>query len=103
MAQRVYLAIDIGASSGRHMAGSFDGRALKLTETYRFENGPTPVAGRLYWDLLAQWNHVRQGLRAARQAGLGEIASIGVDTGRHEDARHDFLVGSELPNHRRHP
>ncbi len=80
MAQRVYLAIDLGASSGRHVAGAFDGRALRLTETYRFENGPTPVAGRLYWDLLAQWNHVRHGLRAAREAGLGEIASVGVDT-----------------------
>jgi len=80
MAQRVYLAIDIGASSGRHMAGSFDGKALRLNEAYRFENGPTPVAGRLYWDLLAQWNHVRHGLRAAREAGLGEIASVGVDT-----------------------
>jgi len=80
MAKRVYLAIDIGASSGRHMAGSFDGQALRLTEAYRFENGPTQLAGRLYWDLPCQWNHVRQGLRAASAAGLGQIASVGVDT-----------------------
>jgi len=80
MAQRAYLAIDMGASSGRHVAGLFDGQRLRLSEIYRFENGPVPAAGHLYWDLLAQWSHVRQGLRAAGAAGLGEIASVGVDT-----------------------
>lgn len=78
MAQRTYLAIDLGASSGRHLAGRFDGEQLSLVEVYRFENGPVPVGGHLYWDLLAQWSHVRTGLRAAAQ--LGEIASVGVDT-----------------------
>ena len=38
---RVYLAVDLGASSGRIVAGSFDQRRLELTEVYRFENGPT--------------------------------------------------------------
>ncbi|MBI3839501.1 MAG: rhamnulokinase [Planctomycetia bacterium] len=80
MAQRAYLAIDMGASSGRHVAGLFDGKSLKLAEIYRFENGPVPAGGHLYWDLLAQWNHVRQGLRAGSAVGLGEIVSVGVDT-----------------------
>jgi rhamnulokinase len=80
MAQRAYLAIDMGASSGRHVAGLFDGQSLKLAEVYRFENGPVPAAGHLYWDLLGQWNHVRHGLRAAGVAYPGQIASVGVDT-----------------------
>jgi len=78
MAQRTYLAIDLGASSGRHVAGKFDGETLSLTEVYRFANGPVAAAGHLYWDLLSQWMQVRAGLSAAAQ--LGEIASVGVDT-----------------------
>ena len=42
----------MGASSGRHVLGRFDGQRLRLEEVYRFENGPVEVAGRLYWDLL---------------------------------------------------
>ena len=42
--------------------------------------GPRRSPAASYWDLLAQWNHIRHGLRAAREAGLGEIASVGVDT-----------------------
>ncbi len=80
MAQRTYLAIDIGASSGRHVAGSFNGQTLSLREIYRFENGPIRAAGTLYWDLLAQWRDVCRGLRAAATADLGSIASVGVDT-----------------------
>jgi rhamnulokinase len=80
MAQHGYLAIDIGASSGRHVAGLFDGQRLELREIYRFENGPVQAAGRLYWNLLAQWQDIRRGLRAAAAANLGEFASVGVDT-----------------------
>ena len=79
MARRGYLAIDLGASSGRHVVGMFDGRRLELAELYRFDNGPVAAAGQLYWDLLAQWAHVGRGLRAAAASG-GEIASVGVDT-----------------------
>ena len=80
MAQRAYLAIDLGASSGRHVLGRFDGHALELAEVYRFENGPVSAAGHLYWDLLAQWWHVCRGLRAAKAASGDEITSLGVDT-----------------------
>ena len=81
MAEKAYLAVDMGASSGRHVLGLFDGEQLRLEEVYRFENGPVEVAGRLYWDLLGQWSHVRQGLRAAAAARPGDsIASVGVDT-----------------------
>ncbi len=80
MTSTVFLAIDMGASSGRHVAGLFDGQRLTLEEVHRFENGPVPAAGRLYWDLLRQWENVQQGLRAAAGSYGDRIRSIGVDT-----------------------
>ena len=65
MAEQIFLAVDMGASSGRHLAGRFDGRRLALEEIHRFDNGPVAMAGRLYWDLPALWSNVVQGLRAA--------------------------------------
>ena len=62
MASTVFVAVDLGASSGRHVAGAFDGQRLSLEELYRFENGPVPMAGRLYWDLPYQWSHLVQGM-----------------------------------------
>ncbi len=81
MAEKAYLAIDMGASSGRHLVGRFDGQKLRLQEVYRFENGPVEIVGHLHWDLLGLWSHVCRGLRAA--AALqppASIASVGVDT-----------------------
>ncbi|MFZ5829342.1 MAG: rhamnulokinase [Planctomycetota bacterium] len=80
MAEKLYLAVDMGASSGRHVLGRFDGRSLALEETYRFENGPVEIGGRLHWDLLGQWSHVRQGLRATAAKTGPALASVGVDT-----------------------
>ncbi|HEX3725089.1 MAG TPA: FGGY family carbohydrate kinase, partial [Pirellulales bacterium] len=79
MADRVYLAVDMGASSGRHVAGLFNGQHLELAEVYRFDNGPVRAAKHLYWDLLAQWTQLTQGLRAAG-ARWPQITSVGVDT-----------------------
>ena len=80
MTQKTYVAVDMGASSGRAVAGLFDGQKLQLEEVYRFENGPVGVAGHLYWDLLCQWSHVRQGLRAAGAKWGNNVTSVGVDT-----------------------
>lgn len=80
MAEKAYLAVDMGASSGRHVVGLFDGRKLRLEEVYRFENGPVEMAGSLFWDFPRQWNDVRQGLRAAGARFGSQIASVGVDT-----------------------
>jgi rhamnulokinase len=79
MASSVFLAVDLGASSGRHVAGAFDGARLSLDEVYRFDNGPVPMAGRLYWDLPALWAHVQQGMRVAAAHQGGRIRSIGID------------------------
>ncbi|HYW80679.1 MAG TPA: rhamnulokinase, partial [Thermoguttaceae bacterium] len=80
MTEKAFLAIDMGASSGRHMAGLFDGKKLRLEEIYRFENGAVEAAGRLYWDLLGLWSHVRQGLRAAGSQLGDRVVGVGVDT-----------------------
>ncbi|MEY3204204.1 MAG: Rhamnulokinase, partial [Planctomycetota bacterium] len=51
MTRSIALAVDLGASGGRVVAGSFDGRLLELEEIHRFENGPVSLGGRLIWDL----------------------------------------------------
>ncbi|MCE9553098.1 MAG: rhamnulokinase [Planctomycetes bacterium] len=80
MADNVYLAIDLGASSGRHVAGLFDGSRLNLAEVYRFDNGPVYVNDHMYWDVLGLWQHIQKGLRAAGTTYGGRLKSLGVDT-----------------------
>lgn len=77
---KVYLAVDIGASSGRVMAGKFDGERLAVEEVYRFENGPVPIAGQMHWDVLSQWSEIQEGLRSAAARFGDQIVSLGVDT-----------------------
>ena len=80
MAERIYLAADLGASSGRLLAGSFDGTRLRLAELHRFENGPVAVAGSKYWDLLALWQQIQAGMRGAASRYGRDVASLSVDT-----------------------
>ncbi len=104
MAERIYVAIDLGASSGRHVAGRFDGQRLQLEEIHRFDNGPVVVGDSLHWDLLYLWNEVLRGLRAARQKFGSEITSVGVDTWGVDFGllgRGDVLLGN--PYHYRDP
>lgn len=77
---QVFLAADLGASSGRVVAGLFNGTKLSLEEVYRFDNGGVHLAGRMQWDLLNQWQHVVRGLRAASKQYAGRVTSVGVDT-----------------------
>ena len=78
--QQVYLAVDIGGSSGRVVAGEFDGRTIALEEVYRFENGGSAANDRMYWDMLKQWEHIVDGVSAA-SAKYGErVVSLGLDT-----------------------
>jgi rhamnulokinase len=80
MAEPTYLAVDLGASGGRVLAGSFDGKRLWLEELHRFENAAVPAAGGLFWDLLRLWGQVCQGLRLAGSRFGSAIRSVGVDT-----------------------
>ena len=73
-----YLAIDIGASSGRHIVGWFENGALKTEEVYRFPNGVMEQDGHLVWDIDALLGHVKAGIEAAR--AKHEITSLSIDT-----------------------
>src|SRR5687767_14424944 len=79
MATRNLLAFDLGAESGRALLGRFDGNRLTLEEKHRFANPTARVNGHLHWNLLAQWEEVKVGLRKAA-AGSGAIDAIGIDT-----------------------
>lgn len=74
-----YLAIDIGASSGRHMLGYLEGGKLKLEEVYRFPNGLVQRSGHLCWDVDALYGHILAGLNeCARQGKTPHF--MGIDT-----------------------
>jgi rhamnulokinase len=80
MREQVYLAIDLGAESGRVMAGSWNGTAMRVEELHRFANGPVALAGTLRWDVLRLWSEIQDGLRIAARRFGDTIVSIGVDT-----------------------
>lgn len=80
MTERVYLAIDLGAESGRVIAGLFDGRQIRLEELHRFPNGPVSVAGTRRWDLIGLWKEIQTGLQQAALKFGKKIVSVGVDT-----------------------
>lgn len=74
-----FLAIDIGASSGRHIVGSTDGGELTTTEVFRFPNGALSEDGELYWDIDSIVENVRKGIDVALER-FGSIESLSVDT-----------------------
>jgi rhamnulokinase len=80
MPQRVYLAIDLGAESGRVMAGKWNGRKLDLEEIHRFPNGPVHLAGTMRWDVLRLWAEIQAGLAMAASRFGKSIVSVGADT-----------------------
>jgi rhamnulokinase len=80
MARDVAVAVDLGASGGRVVAGSFDGRLLDLEDIHRFENFPVAMAGQLVWDLPRLWHEVTTGLRAAGARHGRAVSTVGVDT-----------------------
>jgi rhamnulokinase len=77
---RVYLAVDLGAESGRVVAGHFDGERVSLQEIHRFPNGPVAVRETLYWDILRLWTGIKTGLTEAAARFGDRVAGIGLDT-----------------------
>ena len=76
---KYYLAVDIGASSGRHMLASMvDGR-MQLEEVYRFPNGMDHKNGALCWDVKRLFTEIKNGLKRCKE--LGKIpTSMAIDT-----------------------
>ena len=73
------LAIDIGASSGRHIVGWMENGVIKTQEVYRFPNGVTEVDGHLTWDVDALERHVRIGIEEALKE-FPQFESLSIDT-----------------------
>lgn len=77
--QPYFLAIDIGASSGRHILGSVREGKIQLEEVHRFANRQLRIGGHTCWDLQNLWQGILAGLKACR--ALGRLpATVGIDT-----------------------
>src|SRR5215213_7553098 len=75
-----FLAVDLGASSGRVMLGRWDGQQFDLHELHRFLNGPVQVRGHLHWDVLRLWQEIKAGIAHYGAQFDEPLVSIGIDT-----------------------
>lgn len=80
MAAHTFLAVDLGASSGRVIAGHTDLATLRLEEVHRFENVPLCLPGGQFWDIPRLFSEVLEGLRRAVQQFGPSITSLAIDT-----------------------
>lgn len=76
----ICIAIDLGAESGRVVAGIFDGDKLVLEELHRFPNRPVELFGRCHWNFFALYRDILDGIAIAAKRHGDRIASLGIDT-----------------------
>jgi rhamnulokinase len=92
---RRYLALDLGAESGRAVLGYVDGERLVYEEVHRFPNRPVQLPGALHWDILSLYREVCQAIDSA-QGSSGTLDSVGIDAWGVDfgllDARGDLLT-----------
>lgn len=74
-----YLAVDIGASSGRHIIGWLEDGTIKLEEIHRFENGMKQREGSLCWDVEQLFQEIINGMKKCAEKGMIPV-SVGIDT-----------------------
>ena len=77
--ERYYLAIDIGASSGRHMLASMKDGKMQLEEVYRFPNGMDDKNGTLCWNVERLFTEIKNGLKKCKEIGKLPV-SMAIDT-----------------------
>ncbi len=75
-----YIAVDLGAESGRVMLGTISDAELKLEEIHRFGNGPIEQAGSLRWDFNKLFSNIKDGIAKAVKAADRQVCGIGVDS-----------------------
>lgn len=81
MAEKSYLAMDFGASTGRGILGGFDGKKLELKEIHRFRNYYVPVKGKFYWDIFRLYHEIESSVKKVVRLENGRgLCSIGIDT-----------------------
>jgi rhamnulokinase len=78
--EKVYLAVDFGAESGRVMAGIWNGKKLSLEEVNRFPNGAVALGESIRWDIMRLWAEVQNGLALAGKKYGKKVVSVGADT-----------------------
>lgn len=76
---KYYLAIDIGASSGRHILAHMDKGRIRLQEIWRFDNGMANIDGHLCWDVDRLFHNILLGMKKCKELGLVP-KSVGIDT-----------------------
>ena len=76
---KYYLAVDIGASSGRHILAHLEDEKIVLEEMYRFTNGNVTRDGHLCWELDRLFEEIVNGIAACAKAGKAP-SSMGIDT-----------------------
>ena len=74
-----YLAVDIGASSGRHILGHLEDGRMVLEEVYRFPNGMKEIHGHLCWDTDELFSNIKEGMKRCKELGKLPV-SMGIDT-----------------------
>ncbi|MCQ3035938.1 MAG: rhamnulokinase [Bacilli bacterium] len=102
-----FLAIDFGASSGRHIVGYEENGELVLKEVYRFPNGMKPTEQGLVWDTDELFMHVKNGIKEAIKQ-FSKIESLAIDTWGvdyilmkgNEDVRPHFAYRNDRVNQR---
>ena len=77
--EKYYLAIDIGASSGRHILGHLENGKMILEEMHRFPNGNVEKDGELTWDIDGLFQEILTGMKKCKEAGKIPV-SVGIDT-----------------------
>ena len=78
--ESTYVAVDLGAESGRTVLGHFDGQRMAPEEVHRFSKTPVRLANGLHWDALRIVQEVKNGLASAVRNG-GRIESLGSTPG----------------------
>ena len=75
-----YIAVDLGAESGRVMLGSVSTKKLILEEIHRFDNGPIEENGSLRWDFNRLLTEIKTGISKAAKGAGTQVWGIGVDS-----------------------
>lgn len=75
-----FIAVDLGASSGRVVLGQWDGRRFELQDLHRFANRPLEIEGHLYWDVEGLWAQIKRGLASYTARFDTPLRAIGVDS-----------------------
>ena len=77
---KVFIAVDLGAGSGRVIAAKTDFSTLALEEVHRFDNPGTDLPGGSFWNVIGLYREILEGLRRAVERHGEAIVSIGIDT-----------------------